>query len=92
MTESQRRYFHRRFLERKAQGVCTMCGQREAKAGSVHCEKCLEYFRIKGMERYHRLIAEHRCVCCGEPLSDFEKRQKCFACRIRQAQGGKKHD
>lgn len=94
------------YWDRKAAGMCTRCGSKPAKYGTV-CYECYikrlrrdrETCERQKRERHERgLISEIRrqngeCLQCGVSLSDTDKEQEyklCQECRIRIAEYAKK--
>lgn len=68
ITESQRRYQKKKQAERKAAGICQICGKNPAVEGLTYCQVCRE--RSKQISRMKHIKdkwpAGWCCVCGGE--------------------------
>lgn len=62
--EKQMRWQKQRQAERRAAGVCILCGQ-TPREGHVLCQRCAERNRENFGERYARLKAAGMCISCG---------------------------
>lgn len=90
---------HKRYAERKEEGLCTRCGKRWAEAGRTKCRPCYErdrkWYRDNNTREYlydykKRQKAErgekNLCVNCGQPLEPHEigVNTNCEKCRAKQ--------
>lgn len=65
------------FLRRKANGICTHCGSRQATPSKTKCGHCQQSYNTHARERDRRLraiVLTHygfMCQCCGEAREQF---------------------
>ena len=68
--EYERERERRQTERRRAEGLCTSCGNAPAAPGRVSCEPCQERRRAKERRRYAARRAAGLCTNCGTPAFD----------------------
>lgn len=82
--EAQSAWEKRKYLKRKAQGLCPACGA--PSDGKTYCAACRQKKNAVARQRYSRRVSEKRCVRCGKALGSASARCYCFECGVKDAQ------
>ena len=101
--DQQNAWFRRRYLDRKAAGICTACGLSPSISNEIHCSTCRSKQQEKQKNRAKvkaqnralqdtRLIADRRrrCICIECECPELFRDDRCRVCFAReQVRSGK---